>query len=63
MLIIKTKEKLTKDIMQPVKEKHSYSVPEIIFLDIADGSEEYLNFIGANRLFSSNISSDKERGK
>lgn len=63
MLIIKTKEKLAKDVMQAVKEKHSYLVPEIIFLDISAGNEEYLDFIGANTLFSSNIPDDEERNK
>jgi uncharacterized protein involved in tolerance to divalent cations len=42
-----------------VKELHSYTTAEIIFFDIADGNEEYLDWIGANTLFSSNISKDK----
>jgi len=59
MLIAKTRKNLAKDIIQTVKELHSYTTAEIIFFDIADGNEEYLDWIGANTLFSSNISKDK----
>lgn len=60
LLIAKTRAKLSKDIIRAVKEKHTYSVPEVIFTSIEDGSEEYLDWLGANTLFSSNIAPDKE---
>ncbi len=63
LLIAKTRAKLSKDIIRAVKEKHSYSVPEVIFTDILDGSEDYLDWLGANTLFSSNITQDKEGKK
>lgn len=60
LLIIKTKTVLIKDIIKFVKDRHNYTVPEIIFLPIIDGYEEYLDWIGANTLFSTNISKDRE---
>lgn len=60
LLIIKTKAILAKDIIKFVKDRHNYSVPEIIFLPIIDGNEEYLDWIGANTLFTTNISKDRE---
>ena len=35
-------------IIKKVKELHSYEVPEIIALDIAGGSKDYLNWIEKN---------------
>lgn len=60
LLIIKTKTILIKDIIKFVKDRHNYSVPEIIFTPIIDGNEEYLDWIGANTVFTTNISKDRE---
>ncbi|MBN2187526.1 MAG: divalent-cation tolerance protein CutA [Dehalococcoidia bacterium] len=45
LLIIKTKASLLPEIVELVKEVHSYAVPEIIALPIIDGSEDYLKWI------------------
>ncbi len=63
LLIVKTKTILIKDIIKFVKDKHTYTVPEIIFLPIIDGNEEYLNWVGANTLFTTNISKDRQNKK
>lgn len=60
LIIAKTKKDLIKDIIKFLKDNHSYSVPEIIFLPVIDGNEEYLNWIGANTLFTTNIPKDRE---
>ncbi|MCX7905269.1 MAG: divalent-cation tolerance protein CutA [Elusimicrobiales bacterium] len=60
MLIIKTKTTLIKDVIKYIKDNHTYSIPEIIFLPIIDGNEDYLDWIGANTLFTTNITIDKE---
>jgi periplasmic divalent cation tolerance protein len=44
-LIAKTKAGLLPDIIESVKEVHSYEVPEIIALPIVGGSREYLAWI------------------
>ncbi len=63
LLIVKTKIILIKDVIKYVKDKHTYTVPEIIFLPIIDGNEEYLDWVGANTLFTTNISKDREDKK
>jgi len=63
LLIIKSRKNLYKDIIQLIKENHTYTVPEVIFMDIVNGNQEYLDWIGANTLFDSNISKDKETKK
>ena len=45
LLIIKTKASLLPEIVELVKEVHSYAVPEIIVLPIIDGNEDYLKWI------------------
>lgn len=59
LLIIKTRKNLLQDVEQFVKRKHTYTVPEILFLNIDDGNKEYLNWLGANTLFTTNIPKDK----
>ena len=59
LLIIKTRKVLREDIIQAVRRKHAYSVPEIAFLNIDDGNKDYLDWLGANTLFTSNISKDR----
>ncbi|MEF3280024.1 MAG: divalent-cation tolerance protein CutA [Elusimicrobiota bacterium] len=63
MLVIKTKSVLVKDVIIAVKNMHNYSLPETIFFDISDGSSQYLDWLGANTLFTSNISKDREEDK
>jgi periplasmic divalent cation tolerance protein len=45
LLIIKTTEKRSDDIIQKITEIHSYDVPECIGFRIEKGSESYLNWI------------------
>lgn len=45
LIVMKSQKKLFKRIMATVKKYHSYIVPEIIALPIADGNLEYFNWI------------------
>jgi periplasmic divalent cation tolerance protein len=45
LMIAKTRKALFKTVMKKVKELHSYSVPEIIALPIAEGSPDYLKWL------------------
>ena len=45
LLVIKTKASVLSEIIDLVKEVHSYEVPEIIALPIIGGNEEYLRWI------------------
>jgi len=45
LLIIKTRNFLSKKLIEKVKQLHSYSVPEIIFLPIVNGNPDYLKWI------------------
>jgi len=46
LLIIKTKTSILNEIVNLVKEHHSYDIPEIIALPIIGGSQDYLEWIG-----------------
>jgi periplasmic divalent cation tolerance protein len=59
LLLIKTRKNLFGDVEQFVKRSHTYAVPEIIALDIHHGSKKYLDWLGANTLFTTNIPKDK----
>ncbi len=59
LLIIKTRRVLREDIIQFVKRHHPYDIPETIFTEINGASHEYLDWIGANTLFTTNIPKDK----
>jgi periplasmic divalent cation tolerance protein len=48
LLLIKTSRKRFSAVSTLVKKLHSYEVPEIIALNIADGSREYLDWITSN---------------
>jgi len=48
LLIIKTQRQRFEELEKKVKSLHSYSVPEIISLPIAEGSSSYLNWIREN---------------
>jgi periplasmic divalent cation tolerance protein len=58
LLLIKTRRTLREDIMQFVKQHHPYTVPETVFVEIGDASKEYLNWLGASTLFTTNIPKD-----
>ena len=45
LLLVKTRASLLPEIIDLVKEAHSYEVPEIIALPIVDGSKEYLKWL------------------
>lgn len=45
---IKTKKSNYKEIKRKIKENHSYDLPEIIAIEIADGSKEYIDWIDEN---------------
>ena len=48
LLIAKTKASLLPEIINLVKELHSYTVPEIIALPIVGGNPDYLEWIDKN---------------
>ena len=48
LLLIKSSRKRFSAVSTLVKKLHSYEVPEIIALNIADGSREYLDWITSN---------------
>ena len=50
LLNIKTIKANFEKIKSKILELHSYDLPEIIQLDIANASEEYLKFIGDNTI-------------
>lgn len=50
LLNIKTRKDNFGKIKSKILELHSYDLPEIIQLDIANASEEYLKFIGDNTI-------------
>lgn len=45
LLVIKTRSALLDEVIQLVKEIHSYDVPEIIALPIIGGNKDYLEWI------------------
>ncbi len=45
LLIIKTATKKVESLIKFVKEKHSYDVPEVVSLNIAEGNPDYLDWI------------------
>ena len=61
LLIIKTRKTLTHDVEQFIRNKHTYTVPEILFLNIDAGSEEYLNWLGANTICATTPASSGSR--
>lgn len=50
LMILKTRKKLLKELINFVQLHHSYDVPEIIALPIVGGSDEYLNWLEAETL-------------
>jgi periplasmic divalent cation tolerance protein len=47
MIICKTKASLLDDVIETVKQAHSYDVPEIIALPIIGGNKDYLEWINS----------------
>jgi periplasmic divalent cation tolerance protein len=45
LLIVKTKESLLPKVIESVKKRHSYLIPEIIALPIIGGSQDYLDWL------------------
>jgi len=45
LLLVKTRASLLPEIIELVRQVHSYEVPEIIALPIVDGSREYLKWL------------------
>lgn len=45
LLIIKTRAVLMKEVIDLVKQAHSYTTPEVIALPIVAGSEDYLKWL------------------
>jgi len=48
LLIVKTRRDRFEDVRAAIRELHSYEVPEIVMLDIADGDAAYLAWIDAS---------------
>lgn len=48
LLIIKTKISRYSELEEQIKKLHPYDIPEIIMLDINQGSKDYLKWIGEN---------------
>lgn len=48
LLVVKTRGSLSKKIISFITKNHTYSNPEIIFLDITEGSKKYLDWINQN---------------
>ncbi len=50
LIFAKTKTVLFNSIVKRVKELHSYQVPEVLFLPVTQGSEDYLKWLEAETL-------------
>jgi len=48
LLVIKTRTERYELIRRTIRELHSYEVPEVIMLEVADGDPDYLAWIDAN---------------
>ncbi|CDJ27169.1 CutA1 divalent ion tolerance domain-containing protein, putative [Eimeria mitis] len=47
LLIIKTQRTYTQAVVQAIKDKHSYEIPEVVFTDVVDGNPDYLEWVRA----------------
>ncbi len=45
MMVMKTKAVLFEKVKEKIREMHPYTTPEIISMEIKEGSEDYLNWI------------------
>ena len=48
LLVIKTSRELFAALQSELEKIHPYDVPEILALPVVEGSENYLNWLGAN---------------
>ena len=48
LLVIKSRSDRFEKIRKVIRELHSYDVPEIVLLDVADGDADYLAWLDAN---------------
>lgn len=48
LLLLKTRNEMVEKIISRIKELHSYEVPDITFIPLEHGSEDYLNWIDEN---------------
>ncbi|CDJ59961.1 CutA1 divalent ion tolerance domain-containing protein, putative [Eimeria maxima] len=44
LIIMKTQRAHTQAVVQAIKAKHSYDVPEVVFTDVVDGNADYLKW-------------------
>ena len=50
LMVIKTRKELFGRIEKRVRELHSYDVPEVISLDITEGSEPYIKWLSGSTM-------------
>ncbi|MCX5794071.1 MAG: divalent-cation tolerance protein CutA [Elusimicrobia bacterium] len=55
LLLIKTRTGALDEVTQFIKEKHTAEVPEIISLPITEGNPSYLEWLGANTIFTRKV--------
>ena len=48
LLLIKTEQSQLDELERALRELHSYDVPELLVLDVAGGSADYLQWLGDN---------------
>ncbi len=48
LILLKSRMNLFSDLTKRVKQLHSYTVPEVLALPVAAGSEDYLDWLGSN---------------
>ena len=46
LILAKTERGKKAQMIKKIKELHSYAVPEVLFLKVADGNREYLQWVG-----------------
>ncbi|MFH1725566.1 MAG: divalent-cation tolerance protein CutA [Elusimicrobiota bacterium] len=51
LLVAKTRTALVADLTEYVRRNHPYSLPEVITVDIQEGNQSYLDWVGANTVF------------
>ena len=61
LLLAKTRLVLTKDVAQVVKSLHPYTVCEVIALPLVWGHPPYLDWVGANTIFSKPPGDERRR--
>jgi len=46
LILAKTERRKKAQMIKKIKELHSYAVPEVLFLKVAGGNKEYLQWVG-----------------